>query len=382
MSARGLLSMTEVSPLWKEIVEKEGKLGKKICLKMRFEELKDEDLAALHESHRQYEDIDIIYTKQNKLSCIQILQKFSASVVDLAVREAFSFEEEEFPASEFPAIDFPNLKRLKLDIQSASWLTNSTLQLEEVIVKSPSTESINKLLEGQKKLKILDISSPYFAFNFVPEFALEVFRLESDPSDNFSQFLHSQRQSLKEVELEELDDANCFIQLMNEFPLLTKLCIEQPSFVLTEQQASSILINTKITYLEMGNVPNLSKLPNLKHLKVSNLNSELMELIVLNMPQLEKLIHQKLNRDDYDVLEKYEQLKRDDGDINRNIEIEVEEGDYYDDYYDDYQDDSFDDCYDPFNDSDYDPRYYTRRGVYDRERYEMYGTESDDSYRS
>jgi len=279
-------------------------------------------------------------------------------VVDLAIRKTFSFEEEEFPA-----IDFPSLKRLKLNMQSASWLTNSTLQLEEVIVKLPFTESINKLLEGQKKLKVLDISLHRFAFNFVPEFALEVFRLESDSPYNLSQFLNSQRQSLKAIRLKGLDDANCFIQLMNEFPQLTKLCIEQPSFVLTEQQAATITINTKITYLEMGNVPNLSKLPNLKHLKVSYLNSELMELIVLNMPQLEKLIHQKLN--DYDVLEKYEQLKRDDGEINRNIEIEIEEeSDYsvdYDDYYDDYYDD--DSPEDPFNGAA--EQYYYREDSFD-----------------
>jgi len=54
MSGRDLLAMTEVSPLWKEIVEKEGKLEKKLRLKIDFGELEDEDLAALHESHRQY----------------------------------------------------------------------------------------------------------------------------------------------------------------------------------------------------------------------------------------------------------------------------------------------------------------------------------------
>jgi len=322
MSGRDLLTMTEVSTLWKEIVEKEGKLEKKVRLRLDTAKPKEENLVALHESRRKYEVIDAC---GHALVCIELLRKFRMSVTDLSSTKIFY----DWRCGMIAPVDFPNLKRLSLT-EDADWLTRSTFQLEELIAKSVSNEFLNKLLKGQKKLKFLNIiSNDIITLNFVPEFKLEVFGLNCSFVD-FTELLYSQRQSLKEVKLKYLHFAEHFIQLMNDFPQLTKLCIENILLPLTAQQADNIAINTKITHLVvlygwrqdiLGDI--LLKFPNLEYLKVNNLNSDLMELIVMNMPQLKKLIHVKcLMRNPFNTLEIYEQLKQQNAGINQNIEVE------------------------------------------------------------
>jgi len=324
MSGRDLLTMTEVSPLWKEIVEETGMLEKKIRLKVDYEWIKE--LSAVYKSHRKYEVIDVTYAKVETLAYIEMLERFAASVTDLSTNRINNIGRN-FWAMNRASVDFPNLKRLNVS-EDSDWLTNSTSTLEEVIAVGEITnEFLNVLLMGQKKLKVLDISTFDFKLGFVPEFALKVFRAGVSTVD-FTQFVHPQRQTLEEVQLRHLESVNHFIQLMNEFPQLTKLCITEASLMLTEQKVASISVNTKITHLALTHVRPysiiLSKLPNLTHLKLSNLTSELLELIVLNMPQLKKLTHVKDSREEFNALRKYEQLKRENGGINQNIEIEME----------------------------------------------------------
>jgi len=349
MSGRDLLTMTEVSLLWKEIVEEKGKLVKKVRLKIDFGKAGDEDLDALLDSQRQYEayerirelsallgskryyeDVHASFLKEDKVECIRLLRKFAESITDLAIKENGD-DQQEILFGNIPAVDFPKLKRLKLN-QDADWLTNSTLQLEEVTAKPVSNKFINKLLENQVKLKVLDIKSYWskLILSSNSPFALEVFRSGSS-MDDFMQFLHTQRQSLKEVKMECLTSMNCFIQLMSVFPQLTKLWIESfsLSIVSTAQQFYNIAINRKITHLTVLNESRhnilemvILKLPNLEYLKVNRLNSELMQLIVLNMPKLKKLIYVKNSREEFNAIENYEQLKQQNADINQNIEIE------------------------------------------------------------
>jgi len=333
MSGRDLLTMTEVSSLWKEIVEKEGKLEKKVRLNVNFDKAGDKDRAAIHESRRKYEVIDVAYAKKDKNACVQLIQKFAASVTDLSMDETI-YNGIKKQALKLPTVDFPNLKRLKLSDDDADWLTNLTFQLEELTTKSVSSEFLNKLLKGQKKLKVLDTTCYSFTLNFVPEFALEVFHSGVSVED-FTKFLYTQRQTLKEVKLKNMEDAVGFIQLLNEFPQLTKLCIGEATIILSDQQAASISINPMITHLTVlyeiwpQNIFEmiLLKFPNLRHLKVSHLNLQLLRLIVQNMPQLKKLVHvvSEDRKERFNALEKYEQLKRKNQDFNRDIVIELEE---------------------------------------------------------
>jgi len=343
MSVRDLLTMSEVSPLWKEIVEKEGKLEKKIRLNVNFNKIEDEELAAIQESPRQYELIDLSYTKED-ICLLPLIRKIAPSVTDLAI---VGTDDDENNFGRYPVFDFPNLKRLKLT-EDADWLIKSTLQIEELIAKWVSNDFLNKLLENQKKLKVLEVAMDDFDIDFVPQYSLQVFRLNCVSAANFRKFIYPHCQTLEVLEMEQMVNAVDFIQLMNDFPQLTELSIIQTSFDLTAQQAANISINKKITHLSLEvcayNIMDiiLQKLPNLTHLKVNNLNADLLEFIVLNMTQLKMLTFVKRIREEFNASEKYEQLKRDNGSINQNIEIEERLFFIQDDIesYDDSDDDS------------------------------------------
>jgi len=351
MNVKDLLVMSEVSVDWNGRAEKKL-LDKKLKLSLK-DEMKDEDFAALMESERNYESVELVYSEENYDAIgkwIDVIRKLAPAIVDLKIEEINHVTLRKQAPALIAATQFPNLKKLKLkNICSLSiheWLYNSTFQPEKMKIESKYNPypriDVTKLLMNQKQLIDFDCTRAAWIYvgddiydrsAFVPQFSLKVFRFIREDNDNgVWEILKASRESLEEISVEAMESQFSCIDFIKNYPNLTKLSIGSARLD-WGTNPELFQTNFKITHLQffeheaeddtelLHSV--LLNLPNLKQLQLVVLRDELMEIAATNLRKLEKLIYAKIPENGQSPLDRYEELKAEDLIIiNHSIQLE------------------------------------------------------------
>jgi hypothetical protein len=366
---KDLLKMSEVSPVWCDMVE--VKIGDKVNVRCVMFNLTEKYIEEMYDvilkSNRKYSQISITWLDSPK--SIKVLRKFSANLEGLNIDSCG-----EIHPQHCKFIEFPRLKRLELEVLVSveNWIMKclwaSNCQLEEFSIlfddenRSNYRETLRFIL-GQHELKRLKFNDGSKA-NFENGINLLIAEIGSENvglrkvehfGDRFDEnpdqalILASYMPKLRELDAEFLyrkSDLDFFLD-ENRFPHLSSLSFAQ--LILHDQEDEGMIINgsnstvTKLQFHHCRSVENvLLMLKGLKHLCISdrteektdegNFSKSLMEFIAVNMEHLETIATgNEEGSNDEEVLEFYEQLKLTCDDINKNIRIFLNVG-YFDSF--------------------------------------------------
>lgn len=339
LSVSEILSATEVSTKWNEVIGASLKTMKRVQLKFFWEEkstfISNEVLDTLVSSKRKYQNIDLKYqsshidavstilssnnrqwksVKLKRLNYssepphfIDLLKHVEKSVVKLELNDFYVTQHEEEPV----CLNFNNLKVLKMKFFDGSNLIEKAFfkcqNLEELQISSSykSSDVLKTIFKQNPKLKYLQISSglfnEIFSLNLIQEipFKLKVFKSTDDYRktmiENLVPFFEKHMNFLEEISLSHINVEA--LQIVFHMPKLKKLRLGVIHTIGNNMNAVQLHVNQSIEVLSFhdnnNNLNSMKKFinatPNVKDLEMFSLTQPMMTFLSANAKKLEKL---------------------------------------------------------------------------------------------
>jgi hypothetical protein len=331
LNKKEVLNSSEVSPNWNSTIGKSSVAMSKIQLKIeRFGRSKSDIPELFLNSERHYNNLDIsIY--EDKLASIvnrmhQLVEKFSPWLKNLALNV---YNDEAFPID----LTYPKLETLKIGgSRRVLFLPNATnLKKLQFYSCGQYSQELIDWIKNQERLEELIISFDYHIFfdcaPIAPKglkrfiFQSDTILRDEDPS-KLNNFLTSARETLTHLSLGEHFYYGSLDLIFNQMPQLkTFHCENIKGPIITNL---SFKVNENITklsfpYFDRNMVKSLVNLETFYILDMcGGLNIEEFEWIAQNMKRLNLL---GVSGNQYECEERYEEMKKTEADINKDIKF-------------------------------------------------------------
>lgn len=267
-------------------------------------------------SHVNLKSIKLITcTFDTEVEVVRLLTSFSSDTLEDI---EFSKVKVTKPSLEIPSICVPQLKRFKTDTSDFRVnFTCSALKVLEVINNGYNCDSerILSLMRRNPQIQELTIFRGYLQKLFVRSFEnqrifLNLKKLKLvygsfsylEIKENFEAFLMSQRNSLEEIDLEDLILDTCMDRLLREFRNLRKLVVNLNEDYLKKEEELRMPLqlptNLSITELRLRIDGSKSQMisrkliiacPNVKRLFTIEMTQPMLEICSVELPNLETI---------------------------------------------------------------------------------------------
>lgn len=331
-----LLQISEVSPDWHEKVITDGAMRKiKLCLSLDD----SENFREIMKSERNFKNIET-ETK----SYLNIVTKHAATLEELKICGDLPLEENDFPnLRKLTMMNVPSNILWWISISRFNSLRDLTCNFESTnvavcfffftfLLNLPKLETLNLCSEVNLKalnnvLVIHELRAPAFKLRKLVCFYAPA-----------PEFWNSQAESLESIDI-KVSHENAITFLLGNFPKLKELRVtaKDDFGVAEDTDEDSDEDEDELEYPTNHNIevlhsslpfPVTKKImlatPLVEHIKFEELTTELLDWIVANMKKVKKIeFRSRSEEHENQIRQHYEDLKQQDDDINKKIELSI-----------------------------------------------------------